>query len=242
MQKEQNIIEVKDMTFAYDREPVLERVSLHVKKGDYLAILGPNGAAKSTLIKLMVGLLRPQRGKIKLFGEDITSFKNWGKIGYMAQQAGDVNISFPATVEEVVSSGYYEGVGNFNKKNRKRAVKAVLKKLEIDNLAQRLIGNLSGGQRQKVFLAKAIVKRPEIIFLDEPTSGIDVNYQKEFYKLIKKLNDENITIVMVTHDIKAAFRESKTIACVYNKNVLFNKSKDEKIKMKVANILEHEII
>lgn len=242
MQKDQNIIEIKNMTFAYDREPVLEKVNLHVKKGDYLAILGPNGAAKSTLVKLMVGLLRPQKGVIKLLGEDIASFKNWDKVGYMAQQAQDVNISFPATVEEVVSSGYYEGIGNFNKNNRKKAVKTVLSKLEIENLAQRLIGNLSGGQRQKVFLAKAIVKRPEIIFLDEPTSGIDVNYQKDFYKLIKKLNDENVTIVMVTHDIKAAFQEAKTIACVYNKNILFNKSEDEKIKKKVANILGYERI
>lgn len=242
MNEDKNAIEIENMTFAYDKEPVLENVNLWVKKGDYLSILGPNGAAKSTLIKLMIGLLRPQKGKIKLLGEDIAKFKDWDKIGYMAQQVQDVNISFPATVEEVISSGYYEGIGKFNKKKRREAVEDVLNKLEIEELASKLIGNLSGGQRQKVFLAKTIVKRPEIIFLDEPTSGIDINYQKEFYKLLRKLNDEGVTIVIVTHDIMAAFREAKTIACVYNKKVVIDESKDEKIKLEVANLLGYEMI
>lgn len=242
MQKNQNIIEVKDVTFSYDSEPVLENVNLYVPQGDYLAILGPNGAAKSTLIKLMVGLLRPQYGEICLFGKDIRKFNRWDMIGYMAQQAQDVNISFPATVEEVVSSGYYEGIGRFDKSLRKKAVKAALDKLGITQLSTRLIGNLSGGQRQKVFLAKTIVKNPEVIFLDEPTSGIDISYQEEFYKLLRELNDDDITIVMVTHDINAAFREAKTIACVDNKKVYSNQSSDEKIKMKVANTLGYEMV
>lgn len=198
---------LENVSFSYNGAPVLHNINLLVKKGEFLAILGPNGSSKSTLLKIMLGLLVPKSGEVKIFGRKIQYFKEWNKIGYISQHAANTNISFPATVAEIVSSGCYPGFGKiFNKGKIKKATEDALKEVGISHLSKELLGHLSGGQRQKVFLARALVKKPEALFLDEPTTGIDAASQREFYELIDKFHKKGGTVVMVTHEIDAALR------------------------------------
>lgn len=200
----ENLVKLTDVTFGYGEKVVLDNISLSINQGDYVGIIGPNGSAKSTLVKLMLRILKTKRGSIELFGTDINYFKDWGKIGYVAQKATSFNTSFPATVEEVVAANLYPKIGLFKsiKKAHMERVYEALKFVGMEDYRDRLIGNLSGGQQQRVFIARTLVSSPKIIFLDEPTVGIDIKSQREFYKLLNKLNEEmNITIVMVSHDI-----------------------------------------
>ncbi|QSQ09131.1 High-affinity zinc uptake system ATP-binding protein ZnuC [Koleobacter methoxysyntrophicus] len=237
-------VRLKDVTFSYNDKPVLENVSLSVRAGDFLALIGPNGAAKSTLMKIMLGLLRPKTGEVKLFGQDVGRFRDWKRVGYISQQAGHINTAFPATVEEVVASGFYSGFGRFfNAFERKRAVKQTLESVGIYELSDRLMGELSGGQRQKVFLAKALVKKPEALFLDEPTTGIDTASQTEFYQLLLDLNkNEKVTIVIITHDIAAAFGKAKKIGCVRDRKVYIHEDINEITQEHIAEVLGYRIL
>lgn len=221
------IVSVKNLTFGYDEKFILRDIKLDIFKGDYLGIVGPNGSAKSTLLKLMIGLLKPQTGDIKLFGEKIDKFKDWGRIGYVAQKATSFNSSFPATVEEVVGANLYPKIGMFKtiKKKHKEKVHDALKIVGMNDFKDRLIGNLSGGQQQKVFIARTLVSDPEIIFLDEPTVGIDISSQKEFYDLLEHLNqDMNITIVMVSHDIGVITEKVNRVACMGDSKLVVHNS------------------
>jgi zinc transport system ATP-binding protein len=207
------VVELEGVTFAYDRTPVLEDVHLRIPPGDFFAIIGSNGSAKTTLVKVMLGLLRPKAGRVLLFGKDVRHFEDWHEIGYVSQMASQVNLSFPATVEEVVASGYYTGFGKFISPGRTQAVQRALNQVGILELSRRRIGELSGGQRQRVFLAKALVKDPRVLFLDEPTTGVDAKSRKEFYALLGQLHREGTTIVMVTHDL-ASLGKGKTLCLV----------------------------
>jgi len=217
----QDIIEFCNVSFSYGEIKVLEDVNLAVKEEDFIAIVGPNGSAKSTLLKLMIGELRPKSGSITILGHKVEQFSDWSKIGYLSQQVGNINTSFPATVEEVVSSGYYSGFGRiFDNSRQKEAVKKALQIVEMNKFSRRLIGELSGGQRQKVFLAKALVKSPKVLFLDEPTTGVDIQFQEEFYELLTNLNEkEHMTIVMVTHDMDGTLRRAKSIGYIKERRV-----------------------
>lgn len=245
------IVSVRDLTFGYDEKIVLEDINLDIYKGDYLGIVGPNGAAKSTFIKLLLKLLKPQKGSIELFGQDIEEFKDWGKIGYIAQKATLFNSGFPATVEEVVAANLYPKIGLFKtiKKPHMKRVHDILKIVGMDEYKKRLIGNLSGGQQQKVFIARTLVSEPEIIFLDEPTVGIDIKSQMEFYDLLEKLNKEmKITIVMISHDIGVITEKVNRVACMGDKklivhnsclNVPFNKVLSEFYGDKMKLLIHH---
>jgi zinc transport system ATP-binding protein len=212
-----NIIEVKNVTFAYNDEYVLKNINLNIHKGDYLGVVGPNGGGKTTLLKIMLGLLKPSSGSVNLFGEDIRNFKNWSKIGYVPQKAVNFDSNFPATVYEVVSMGRYGKKGLFNSLNNedKAMIEESLKQVEMSEYRDRIIGDLSGGQQQRVFIARALVSQPEVIFLDEPTVGVDLKTQESFYKLLKKLNQTlHLTLILVSHDIDVVVHESTEIACV----------------------------
>ncbi|MCK8060651.1 MULTISPECIES: metal ABC transporter ATP-binding protein [unclassified Fusibacter] len=211
------LVDVKNLSFAYDDQYVLKDANLIIEKGDYFGVIGPNGSAKSTLLKLMLGMLDPIKGDVELFGEPIKKFKGWNKIGYVSQKANAFNTSFPATVNEVVEAGLFSSLGLFKRIGRKhkQEVERVLGIVGMQEFGTRLIGNLSGGQQQKVFIARALISQPEIIFLDEPTVGIDAKSQLEFYDLLEILNKKyGMTIVMVSHDIGVITEKVSRIACM----------------------------
>jgi zinc transport system ATP-binding protein len=212
-----NVIEVKNISYSYGNNQVLSSINFVIHKGDYLGIVGPNGAGKTTLLKIILGLLSPSTGSVKLFGEDVEEFKDWSKVGYVPQNATNFDANFPATVKEVVA------MGRFSKKGLFRSITAEDEKIIQESIAQaglsdfknRLIGDLSGGQQQRVFIARALAGRPEIIFLDEPTTGVDKKSRDDFYDLLKELNQKmSLTLVLVSHDIERILKEAMHIACV----------------------------
>lgn len=218
------IVEVNDLNFSYGKNKVLDNVSCYIREGDYTGIIGPNGSAKSTMMKLILGLLKPESGKVKLFGDDIKKFNDYEKIGYISQDVRDFNRMFPATVEEIVS---LNSSGSIFKKDDLDKVKNALDIVDMYDFKDRKIGNLSGGQKQRVFIARAIVNNPKILFMDEPLVGVDMESQERFYKLMHKLNKEyKMTLVMVSHDIDIVARESNRLLCM-NKGSLYSHNSDE---------------
>src|SRR5258708_37475911 len=187
-----NIIEVSDVSFSYGHQEVLDHISLDVHLGDYLGIIGPNGGGKTTLLKIILGLLPNYSGSVKLFGTDIRHFKDWSKIGYVPQKATNFDVNFPATVEEIVAMGRYGRLGlfRFPSKEDAKIVALAIENVGMSAFKHSLIGNLSGGQQQRVFIARALASDPEIIILDEPTVGVDSNTQREFYALLHTLNQK----------------------------------------------------
>jgi zinc transport system ATP-binding protein len=227
-----NLIEVKDVSFSYNRDEILKDISLDVHRGDYTGIVGPNGAGKTTLIKIILGLLKPSGGSIRIFGEDINQFKDWSKIGYVPQKATNFDVNFPATVKEVVAMSRFAKRGLFHGTNKQdeKIIEESLKQVEMWDYKDRLIGDLSGGQQQRVFIARALAGQPEIIFFDEPTTGIDKKSQDEFYNILRKLNTEfDLTLILVTHDVDRIVKEAMHIACV-DKTLVYHRSVEEFLK------------
>ncbi len=198
------VFEVKNLFFRANAQKILEDISLTILPGDYCAIIGPNGGGKTTLIRLLLGLEKPTKGKIKLFGQPLSRFKRWDKIGYVPQRASQLDENFPATVLEVVKMGRTAKQGLFKRLTQadKDAIAEAMTKMDVSDIQGKLIGELSGGQRQRVMIARALASKPEVLILDEPNTGVDVVSQQRFYKLLRELNqDENMTIVFITHDI-----------------------------------------
>ncbi len=223
------IIEVKNLSFKYSEQIVFDHISFDINKGDFLAFVGPNGSGKSSLMKLLIGDLTPDKGQIRLLGQNIAKFRKWSKIGYMSQQIREFNHSFPATVKEVIAANlyYHMGIIKLLNKDLDKKIDRVLELVDMYSYKNRLIGNLSGGQQQRVFIARTLVTDPEIIFLDEPMVGIDAKSQDEFIKLINSLNrDLDITIVMVSHDIHVISSQANKIACFANKKIHFHLAED----------------
>ena len=180
----------------------------------------------------MLGLLRPRTGTIKLFEQDISKFRAWQKIGYMPQKATNFDAHFPATVAEVVSMGLITETRLFSRTSTKskQAVQNALEKVDMWDNKDRLIGDLSGGQQQRVFIARALVNQPEVIFLDEPTTGVDKQTQDGFYAMLQKFNKElGITLVLVSHDIRRLTKEVMHIACV-DRSLTCHSSLEEYLK------------
>lgn len=213
----EEIIRIENVSFGYGRANVLEDVSAAVNVGDFIGIVGPNGSGKSTLLKIFLGLVKPQKGTVKVFGTDINKFSQWGSIGYIPQKATSFNQGFPATVEEVVSANLYPVIGLAGRigKVHREKVDEALSTVGMLEYKKRLIGRLSGGQQQRVFIAKALVSDPKAIFMDEPTVGIDQKSEESFYELMDSLNKtRGITLVLVTHDIGAIDRRVNRVLCL----------------------------
>jgi zinc transport system ATP-binding protein len=213
----EHVLEVKDLSFSYQGKPILKDIGFTVDKGDFLGIIGPNGSGKSTLVKLILKLLNPEKGEIKLFGKEIQRFDGWSRVGYVSQKANSFNGDFPATVNEIVGANLTARTGIFGKKPKDyhEKVYSALKKVGMQEYGNKLIGRLSGGQQQRVFIARVLVSDPEIMFLDEPTVGIDVKSEEVLYCLLARLNEElGITIVMVTHDIGAITVHANKLVCL----------------------------
>ncbi len=223
------LIEIKNLFFAYDEQLVLEDINLEINAGDFLAILGPNGSGKSTLLRLILGLLKPKQGCIYLFGQDVHHFKEWWRIGYVPQRATyHVDQVFPVSVKEVVEMGRLsrKKFPRFLSREDEEAVLEALRKVEMESYINRRISQLSGGQQQRVFIARAIVSQPEILLLDEPTTGIDAATQERFYDMLAELNTQGLTIVIVTHDIGIVNRHVRQVACL-NRKLIYHGTHEE---------------
>lgn len=227
-----SIIKVDHVSFSYGEHEILHDINLSIHRGDYLALVGGNGSGKTTLVKIILGLLKPTSGTVKLFDADIEHFRSWEKIGYVPQKATAFDVNFPATVEEVVIMGRYGRRGLFRKvteEDRKHTKKA-LEQVDMWSHHRRLIGDLSSGQQQRVFIARALAGDPEIIFLDEPTVGVEKSVKDDFYALLRKLNKKlELTVVLVTHEIESMAHEAMHIACI-DCTLFFHESVDQYFK------------
>ncbi len=205
-------VEIKDVTFSYNKNPVLRDVTFSIKEGDFLAFIGPNGSGKTTLLKVILGLLSPDRGSVRIFGKHPREVSD--RVGYVPQDVA-VNKAFPVTVLDIVLMGrlgHVGRIGHYSQKDKKMALIA-LEKVGMERFSEEHIVHLSGGQRQRVYIARALVANPDILFMDEPTAGVDTRWQSNLYKLLHDLN-KKMTIVVVSHDISVLSSYVKSIACV----------------------------
>ncbi len=206
-------IHVSDLTVAYGNTLALDKVRLDVEKGDYMGIIGPNGGGKSTLLKSVLGLTDRLSGEIKIMGRNIREGRNL--IGYVPQSA-EFDRSFPINVTEVVLTGMLgKGMKAFRKYSQEETDKAgeLLSSVGISHLSGNHISALSGGEFQKMLIARALAVDPEILLLDEPTASVDASSRNQIYDLLDKLN-EKITIVLVTHDLLAISSKVRRLACL----------------------------
>ncbi|MFA6789720.1 MAG: metal ABC transporter ATP-binding protein [Arcobacteraceae bacterium] len=183
---------------------ILCDISLSIEKGEYVAIIGPNGGGKSTLLKLILKRLEKDSGNITLFSTPQERFKEYYKIGYVTQNSVQIDTNFPATVEEIIKLGFAYKTSFFTKITPKenQYMEYLMRIFDILDIKKQLIGDLSGGQRQRVMITRALLNRPKLLILDEPNAGIDEASQTTFYTLLKELNKtEKLTIVFVTHDL-----------------------------------------
>lgn len=226
------LVELKEVSFSYQSEKVLDNISLEVEKGDFLGLIGPNGSGKSTLLRIILGLLTPSEGSVFLFGQDQKKFRDWAKIGYVPQKMTQFESKFPVSVEEVVMQGRIPRVGLFRmlSKNDFEKINHALEIVDMKKYRKRLISELSGGQKQRVFIARALAQEPELLLLDEPTTGVDTEAQDAFYKLLTRLNKKDkLTLILVSHDIDVVVNEVNKIACI-NRRLVYHGTPKQFIK------------
>jgi zinc transport system ATP-binding protein len=216
-------VEYRDVSFAYPPAPgehtprqVLERVSLRVEEGERLGVLGPNGGGKSTLLKLTLGLLSGHSGEVLVFGRSPAKAAREGLVGYVPQRA-TCEMAFPLSVRQVVEMGPALSVPAWRRLSpeARAGVDRALRVVGADDLADRPIGRLSGGQFQRVMIARALAGGPRLLLLDEPTVGIDVAGQQQFAALLSRIRDEiGVTVIVVSHDIRAVAAGCDRVACL----------------------------
>lgn len=217
------MIKINDMSFRYEKTSpvVLDHINLDIPTGVYLSVIGENGSCKTTLIKLILGLLSPNSGSITI------DIKN---IGYVPQRVDSFNSQFPISVSEILKVH-----GKALKLNVKKSIDYVLNKVNMTEFKNNLIGNLSGGQRQRVFIGRALMGEPDLIILDEPSTGVDYKNQLEIYDLLSKLNkEEKTTIISIEHNLDTALKYSTHILKIDEGNVSLktvNQFKEELQKM-----------
>lgn len=214
-------INLNNITFGYNTELVLNNITFSVAQGEFVVAVGPNGAGKSTLLKIMAGLLEPLAGQVLIDGETVRTAARRGKIGYVPQHYAQNTAAFPATVEEIVALGLVNNPSSLSGKGSRHIVRHMLELVGAEQLKNRRIGELSGGQQQRVMVARALAGNPQLLLLDEPTSGIDYAASARIYELLGQLNSTlGITIVMVSHDIENATHFASKVACI-NRSLCF---------------------
>lgn len=226
------IFEVENLCFERQGLMVLRNVSFTVLPGEYCAVIGPNGGGKTTLVRLLLGLEKPTSGTIRLFGSEQKRFKAWSRIGYVPQRSALIDGTFPATVREVVGMGRYaqRGVFGFESVEDKRAIEEAMELMGVSDLQNRLIGNLSGGQRQRVMIARALASNPEVLIVDEPNTGVDVESQHRFYELLRRLNrTKKVSILFITHDV-GVIAEDITKLLFVNQTLLMSHNPAEMLR------------
>lgn len=209
-------VKTTHLDFSYEKALVLEDINLSIEENSFVALIGPNGGGKSTLLKIMMGLIKPNRGLVEIFGQNATE-NNPCKIGYVPQ-GREFDPKFPVSVLDVVLMGLYQKLsifGNYSKETKNKALEA-LKLLGLEGLQQRSFGSLSGGQAQRVLIARAMLQNPHILFLDEPTASIDQNTQKTIISLLLEKKN-TMTIIMVTHQIESIISHVDKVFTVQQK-------------------------
>jgi len=215
-----SVIDVDSVSYHYDGEVVLSDISLRVHKGEFLALLGPNGGGKTTLLKLLLGLLKPASGRISILGKQPGQVRK--RIGYVPQHT-NFNPGFPITVEQVTLLGLTRkrfSVGPGYSRAEYELARSALARVDVEHLCAVPVQSLSGGQLQRVLIARALINNPELILFDEPTSSIDPHGTYCFHEMLSRLGD-NLTIVLVSHDMSVTAPIIDSVACV-NRHLIYN--------------------
>ncbi|RMD79035.1 MAG: metal ABC transporter ATP-binding protein [Lentisphaerae bacterium] len=224
------IVRCEKIEVGYGEGPsVFRDCSFDIIRGQYVALAGPNGGGKSTLVKAILGLIPLRRGKVYLLGQELGRFRDWVRIGYLSQQANRTQAtSVPVTVNELLNASWRSRHGGFwparIRREERQQIQAMLELLDIQDLGGMMCHSLSGGQQQRVFLAQTMMQDPELVILDEPTEALDPKSRDRFYQLLQRLNRERaVTIILITHDIASAGHYADTLlfmdhALVYHGN------------------------
>lgn len=218
-------VDIRNLSVTLSGTAVLKDVDLMIPKGTFLGLIGPNGGGKTTLLKCILGLIKPEKGRVTVLNHPATRVRPKGSIGYVPQNP-IADLDFPVSVYDVVMMGRYSMIGPLRKASTtdREIVMRVLKQVGMSDLKTRPIGHLSGGQQQRVFIARALSSEPKILLLDEPLTGIDTKAQNEFYRLLGTLKrDLSLTLVLVSHDIGVIPNYTEEIACVNQKIHLHGK-------------------
>lgn len=216
-------IEVRNLYFSYNKDHILKNLSFDLYKGDFLTIQGENGSGKSTLIKILLKDLKKDSGSIKLLGKDIEDFNDYSKIGYVPQVNDIKKIAFPISCKEYVVLNLYKEFNIFNRPKKKsyQKVKDIFEILDINDLINKPFNTLSGGQIQKVMIARALVNNPKVLLLDEPTVGVDEESKIDFLKLLAHLNEKHqISILMISHELDLIKKFSKKTIKLKNGRII----------------------
>ena len=222
------VVEIRDVHVSVNRENILQDVNLQIREGTFLGLIGPNGGGKTTLLKTILGLVKPDRGEVRVFGLEPDDRHNRGRVGYLPQRAY-ADLTFPVSAFDVVLMGRYSRIGIWHRpsdEDRRRTMEK-LEAVGMARLKDRPIGYLSGGEQQRVFIARALASEPELLLLDEPTSGVDTTAQQSFYQMLGKLKKEYaLTIVLVSHDIGVVPHHTDEVACLNRRIHLHGNSSD----------------
>ena len=208
------MITVKHATFAYGNEKILTDINLTVAPGTYTLLIGANGSGKSTFVKGILGLKKPQSGDVELFGTSIEKFTEWNRIGYVAQRAAFIDMAIPLSVKETVAMGRAGRVSDAE-------IIRVLQEVEMEQFLHNDVNKLSGGQQQRVFIARSLLTTPDFLLLDEPTVGLDAHSATQFYELVAALHKKGTAILMVTHDTHFLTEEATDVIELTNGTVSF---------------------
>ena len=222
------VISIRHLWAGYDGEPVLEDVNLSVRELDFIGLIGPNGGGKTTLLKVLLGLLAPMRGKVRVMGKDVVEGRQ--HIGYVPQLA-EFDRDFPISVWDVAQMGRLGRRPLLQRYTAEddEAVAQALHRVDMLDLRDRPIGALSGGQRRRVYIARALTTEPEILLLDEPMAGVDPQVSDTIYELLGRLN-ERITILLISHDMSAVSAHVKTVGCL-NRRLFYHGEKQITLDM-----------
>jgi ABC-type Mn2+/Zn2+ transport system ATPase subunit len=216
------ILNAKNLSYAYPGKTLFKNFSCEVKKGEWITFIGNNGTGKTTLLKVLSGVIEPQEGSVSLIDPLTKAQLKPSERVYVGQHEFSQHDGFPATALEIVVSAYTPLLGFFRNPSSTQVeyAKVMLKKMGLEAYIHKQLSELSGGQRQRVFVAKALCIHPKVLFLDEPSSALDANFTLELFRLLKSFQEEGLTILMITHDLALAQSVSDRIFCLEEVDVL----------------------
>lgn len=220
--KKESVIDLENVTVYLNERLVLDDVTMSVPGGCITAVIGPNGAGKTTLLRVMLGLLKPASGSVRVFGKPPESLgRDRSRIAYVPQ-IRSVDMSFPIRVFDAVMMGRYPCIGLFGRpsKRDREIVEEMMEKTDVASIADKPLSKLSGGQVQRVFIARALASNPELLFLDEPTNGVDQLHSSNFYELLKDFKNDDMTVMIVSHDVGVVANYVDAVACINRRLIL----------------------